>query len=399
MSAPPPAAPGGAPPIVMGIDIAARRPCVAVALQMPARTGRVVGWMEADHRHPGETARLLQWVEALSPAVVAIDAPQAPNRHLMKGSRLRVCDWELRRRGLPLYQVPARGQPAPEWIAVGFEYFRLLKHRGFEMAAAHRPAPGLRRCPGAAGGVSLRRLRLPAAGAAPRRRGEPCRPRRTPEPGPACASTSCGPPRSSGTTTTITTRSTPWRPASPRGDTCRARPALSATPSRASSGCPITADALQGAPRASSALRCPSQPGPPSEHRRAARAPLLRPRSRAAPAARRRFRGEPRGKARVQVLRRSEGGHAASIVERQHQLRAREHPGDPARRRHAGDAALSADRPAQQGAGEREAGQRAHRPGGPLGRRRQGLRVRGRPLRAARRRRAAPGERARRRRP
>jgi predicted nuclease with RNAse H fold len=130
----PASARGGAPPIVMGIDIAARRPCVAVALQM-TRVCRVVGWMEADHRHRGETARLLQWIEALSPAVVAIDAPQAPNRHLMKGSRLRVCDWELRRRGLPLYQVPARGQPAPEWISVGFEYFRALKHRGFEMAA------------------------------------------------------------------------------------------------------------------------------------------------------------------------------------------------------------------------------------------------------------------------
>jgi len=135
VSAPPPAAPGGAPaPVVMGIDVAARRPCVAVALQA-GRGARVVGWMEADHRHRGETARLLEWVEALSPAVVAIDAPQAPNRHLLKGSRLRVCDWELRRRGLPLYQVPARGQPTPEWIAVGFEYFRLLKHRGFEMAA------------------------------------------------------------------------------------------------------------------------------------------------------------------------------------------------------------------------------------------------------------------------
>ena len=136
MSPPPPAAPGGAPaPIVMGIDIAARRPCVAVALQI-ARGARVVGWMEADHRHPGENVRLLEWVAALAPAVVAIDAPQAFNRHLMKGSRLRVCDWELRRRGLPLYQVPAKGQPVPEWMAVGFEYFRMLKHRGFEMGAA-----------------------------------------------------------------------------------------------------------------------------------------------------------------------------------------------------------------------------------------------------------------------
>ena len=135
MSAPP-AAPGGAPAsIVVGIEIAARRPCVAVALQI-ARGVRVVGWMEADHRHPGESVRLIEWVEALSPAVVAIDAPQALNRHLMKGSRLRVCDWELRRRGLPLYQVPAKGQSVPEWVVVGFEYFRLLKHRGFEMGAA-----------------------------------------------------------------------------------------------------------------------------------------------------------------------------------------------------------------------------------------------------------------------
>jgi predicted nuclease with RNAse H fold len=134
VSAPPPPAPSGAPaPIVMGIDIAARRPCVAVAMQI-ARGAHVVGWMEADHRHEGETARLLEWVEALAPAVVAIDAPQALNRHLMKGSRLRVCDWELRRRGLPLYQVPAKGQPVPEWIAVGFEVFRMLRHRGFEMA-------------------------------------------------------------------------------------------------------------------------------------------------------------------------------------------------------------------------------------------------------------------------
>jgi predicted nuclease with RNAse H fold len=117
--------------IVVGIDIAARRPSLAVAMKA-GRSAQVVGWMEADSQHEGETARLLDWIEALAPAVVAVDAPQAPNRHLLRDSRLRVCDWELRRRGLSLYQVPARGEKAPGWIAVGFDFFKQLKRRGLE---------------------------------------------------------------------------------------------------------------------------------------------------------------------------------------------------------------------------------------------------------------------------
>jgi len=119
---------------VVGIDIAAARPCTAVAVRI-GRAVQAVEWMEADHRHKGETDRLLDWVAGLCPVAVAIDAPQGVNRRLLKGSRLRVCDAELRHRSLPLYQVPVKGAPVPSWIGVGFAYFRGLKKRGLEIAA------------------------------------------------------------------------------------------------------------------------------------------------------------------------------------------------------------------------------------------------------------------------
>jgi hypothetical protein len=44
---------------------------------------------------------------------------------------MRVCDTLLFRRGLPLYPVPAAGQPQrawEEWMTVGFELFAALEH-------------------------------------------------------------------------------------------------------------------------------------------------------------------------------------------------------------------------------------------------------------------------------
>jgi predicted nuclease with RNAse H fold len=115
----------------VGIDVAARKPCVAVALSC-GRVARVEGWFEAEaHRREGLRA-LLDWVTARRPAVVGVDAPQWFNRRLLPASTLRVCDWELRRRGLPLYQVPAKGEPVPAWMGVGFGLFRGLERRGFE---------------------------------------------------------------------------------------------------------------------------------------------------------------------------------------------------------------------------------------------------------------------------
>lgn len=120
-----------AQPVVVGIDVAARRPSVAVSLAC-GRTAVVNGWFEADASRKEGLGALLDWVVSRAPSAVAVDAPQGFNRRLLPGSTLRACDWELRRRGLPLYQVPERGAEIPAWIQAGFGIFRGLARRDFE---------------------------------------------------------------------------------------------------------------------------------------------------------------------------------------------------------------------------------------------------------------------------
>lgn len=80
--------------------------------------------------------------------VVAVDAPSGHRLDLLRAGaparaalglpdgryeRMRVCDALLFRRGLPLYQVPAAGQPTAaweEWIHVGFQVFAALDDLG-----------------------------------------------------------------------------------------------------------------------------------------------------------------------------------------------------------------------------------------------------------------------------
>jgi predicted nuclease with RNAse H fold len=128
--------------VVIGIDIAASRPCVAVAV----RCGRqldVEGWCEADERVKGDRARLLDWIAGFSPSVVGVDAPQRPKRALPGGAaHSRVCDAELLHRRIGVYQVPTRAEadaagPRYAWMKTGWAYFRELARRGFE-----QPVPG-----------------------------------------------------------------------------------------------------------------------------------------------------------------------------------------------------------------------------------------------------------------
>jgi predicted nuclease with RNAse H fold len=132
--------------LVIGIDIAATRPCTAVALTC-GRAAQAVGWMAAqadEDSSRDDTSAMLDWVERLAPAAVAVDAPQGYNRRLLVrssahgSSRSRVCDHELLRRRISLYQVPSRKEATedsvklPAWMRVGFRYFKELKRRGFE---------------------------------------------------------------------------------------------------------------------------------------------------------------------------------------------------------------------------------------------------------------------------
>lgn len=149
-------------PLVVGIDVAAARPCVAVALQPAPAGGRVeaVAWYESvpavEGRVAGGAGRagprsaqvppdLLEWLDRLSPrpSVIGVDAPQGYNRRLLARRavdphRSRVCDYELLRRRLGVYQVPSRADVAedasrlPTWMAVGFDLYAQLRRRGYE---------------------------------------------------------------------------------------------------------------------------------------------------------------------------------------------------------------------------------------------------------------------------
>lgn len=95
----------------------------------------------------GDLEATLERVGRYPSAVVAVDAPQSPNRGLMLQPEVRrrfnlrpgartwgqwkVCEYELRRRNLRLYNTPSREADAPRWMQVGFTLYRRLRRMGF----------------------------------------------------------------------------------------------------------------------------------------------------------------------------------------------------------------------------------------------------------------------------
>jgi hypothetical protein len=95
---------------------------------------------------PGTVDQVARTVQGfgLGQAVVAVDAPSGHRLDLLgpdspirvalglpdgRYERMRVCDALLFRRGLPLYPVPAAGQPQrtwEDWMRVGFDLFAAL---------------------------------------------------------------------------------------------------------------------------------------------------------------------------------------------------------------------------------------------------------------------------------
>ena len=136
-------------PVVVGLDIAASRPCVAVAVR-GGRTLEVLAWAESDEGVPGDRGRLFEWLEGHGPVAVGVDAPQRPRRARgAAATRPRACDADLAHRRISIYQVPTRAVAARAdglyaWMETGWQYFRELGRRGFEP-----PAPGA--LPGALG--------------------------------------------------------------------------------------------------------------------------------------------------------------------------------------------------------------------------------------------------------
>lgn len=136
-------------PVVVGLDIAASRPCVAVAVR-GGRALEAVSWVESDERVAGDRGRFFEWLESHGPVAVGVDAPQRPRRARgAAAARPRACDTDLAHRRISIYQVPTRAVAAGadgrySWMEAGWEYFRELGRRRFEP-----PAPGT--LPGALG--------------------------------------------------------------------------------------------------------------------------------------------------------------------------------------------------------------------------------------------------------
>jgi predicted nuclease with RNAse H fold len=95
----------------------------------------------------GDLEDVLAFVAGQEQAVVAVDAPQSPNQGLMKRSDVRrrynldpdgvtwgqwkVCEYELRRSNIRLYNTPEKEEDARGWVRVGFMLFRRLDELGY----------------------------------------------------------------------------------------------------------------------------------------------------------------------------------------------------------------------------------------------------------------------------
>ncbi|MCC6187596.1 MAG: hypothetical protein IT318_01065 [Anaerolineales bacterium] len=81
-------------------------------------------------------------------AVVAVDAPQSPNGGLMASAGYRatlapgpapgrwagykVCEYQLKRRGIGLSSNPTDPAAAPNWMQAGFALYAALRAAGYE---------------------------------------------------------------------------------------------------------------------------------------------------------------------------------------------------------------------------------------------------------------------------
>lgn len=97
----------------------------------------------------GDLEMLLALIAGLDDPVVAISAPQKPNTGVMSRAAVRrrsnldpdgttwtqwrLCEYELRRRNIRLYNTPSEKDEAPRWVQNGFVIYRRLEEMGFSL--------------------------------------------------------------------------------------------------------------------------------------------------------------------------------------------------------------------------------------------------------------------------
>jgi predicted nuclease with RNAse H fold len=126
-------------PVYIGLDpTAGRRPINYAILD---------GQLKLLTRGLGKLDKVLDVIRNFPAAVVAVDAPQSPNAGLMAEAARRenyglapntltwadfkVGEYELRRRGIRLYNTPGEAELAPTWMKLGFQLYMGLKELGY----------------------------------------------------------------------------------------------------------------------------------------------------------------------------------------------------------------------------------------------------------------------------
>jgi predicted nuclease with RNAse H fold len=136
-------------PVFIGIDpTAGRRPMDFAVLNDD---------LDLLQHGQGNLDAVLELVRTQASAVVAVDAPQSPNGGLMrnperrqsyglrpesaKWANFKVCEYELRRRGLKLYSTPGEIQAAPKWMQLGFKLYAAMRAEGYQPYRPGSAAP------------------------------------------------------------------------------------------------------------------------------------------------------------------------------------------------------------------------------------------------------------------
>lgn len=120
----------------VGVDVSATRGFDLAVLDDERRVSSL--------QHAASIVDILVGLDDLdAPFVIAIDAPWKPSSFPLRDpsvraalavpppvgryNRYRVCDYELARRGIPLYLLPEPGDPTPSWMQAGFDLFATLE--------------------------------------------------------------------------------------------------------------------------------------------------------------------------------------------------------------------------------------------------------------------------------
>ncbi len=125
--------------VFIGINpTAGKRPIQYVALDNKKRL--------IAHEH-GDMEQVLAFLASFESAIVAVDAPQGLNKGWMRKAEVRrtynlrpgartwaqwrVCEYELRRRNIRLYNTPDRLAQTKNWVQVGIALFRRAQDMGY----------------------------------------------------------------------------------------------------------------------------------------------------------------------------------------------------------------------------------------------------------------------------